>query len=127
MIFTELFDLRDYITNQVKVNVRFGNADVDPSEYPLIRIIPDEEMTAHLMNTKLTTLDMPVNLKIVVDETSEIKAFETLDRLLEKINQYNPQKGHTLEETITPEYVDETKTYEINVLYNLKLLEHDQN
>jgi hypothetical protein len=127
MIFDELFNLRQFLVNRLKVNVRIGNADIGNTEYPIIQILPNEEMTAHNMNERLTTLDMPVNLKIIVAENNEVKAFEMLDKMLREVNQFSKEKGHLLEGTLTPEYVEEKKTYEINVLYNLKLLQHDAN
>jgi hypothetical protein len=127
MIFDELFNLRQFLVNRLKINVRIGNANISNTEYPIVQILANEEMTAHNMNEMLVTLDMPVNLKIIVDEKNEVKAFEMLDKMLREVNQFSKEKGHNLEGTITPEYVDEKKTYEINVSYNLKLLQHDQN
>lgn len=127
MIFNELFDLRQFLVNRLKINVRIGNVDISNTEYPIVQILPNEEMTVVNMNERSVTLDMPVNLKIIVADGNEVKAFEMLDKMLREVNQFSKQKGHTLEGTITPEYVDEKKTYEINVSYNLKLLQHDQN
>jgi len=127
MIFDELFNLRQFLVNRLKVNVRIGNTDLSSNEYPIVQILPNEEMTVHNMNERMTTLDMPINLKIIVDENNEVKAFEMLDKMLRELNQFTAEKGHTLEGAISPEYVDEKKTYEINVSYNLKLLQHDAN
>jgi hypothetical protein len=126
MIFSDVFDLVQFVTSEVKVNCRLGNIDVDPDEYPIILLLPDEEITAYFHNQKATTIDMPVNLKIIVAQGSEIKAFEILDRLIQKINQFKTHNGNTLEGTITPEYVEPKDTYEISVQYNLKLLIQDQ-
>ena len=127
MIFDELFNLRQFLVNRLKVNVRIGNTDLSSNEYPIVQILPNEEMTVHNMNERMVTLDMPINLKIIVAETNEVKAFEMLDKMLRELNQFASEKGHALEGAISPEYVDEKKTYEINVSYNLKLLQHDEN
>jgi hypothetical protein len=125
MIFSDVYDLRQFVISNVEVNCEVGNIDTDPSSYPIVLILPDEEMTAHFMNMKATTLDMPVNLKIIVSQGNEIKAFEVLDRLIQKINQFKPHKGNMLDGTITPEYVEPRDTYEVSVQYNLKLLLQD--
>ena len=127
MIFDELYNLRQFLINRLKVNVRIGNTDIGTTEYPIVQILPNEEITVHNVNEKATVLDLPINLKIIVDEKNEVKAFETLDKMLRETNQFSKEKGHSFEGTVTPEYVEEKKTYEINVSYNLKLLEHDQN
>lgn len=125
MIITELNDLRQYIADQAKVKCEIGDRDIGSDEKPFIKILPNEDWTLYFANKKLEAIDLPVNLKIIVDKGQEMKALEVCERLMEKINQFNSYKGHVLEETTSPEYVDETKTYEINVLYKLKILIHD--
>jgi hypothetical protein len=125
MIYDELYDLRQYIISNVGVNAEIGNKDADPNQYPLIKILFDEDGVIHFDNVKTSVIDMPISLRIISDKDDEIEALHTLDKLVRKINQFNDHKGHKLEGSISPEYVDETKTYEINVLYNFKILIQD--
>jgi hypothetical protein len=125
MIYNELYDLRQYIVSNVGVNVEIGDKDVDPNQYPMIKILFDEDGVIHFDNVKTSVIDMPVSLRIISNKGEEIEAFHTLDKLVRKINQFNDHKGHKLAGSVSPEYVEETKTYEINVLYNMKLLIQD--
>lgn len=127
MIFTRLFDLQQYVESEIGVPCAIGDPDIGSDEKPFIKLIMDEEFALFYQNQKLEVLDLPVTIKIIVDKGNEQKALEVLDRLLQKINQFFFYEGHTLEGTGTPEYVDETKTFEVNILYNLKLLPHDTN
>jgi len=126
-IYDEIDDLRQYIISQVGVNAEIGNKDTDPNQYPMIKILFDEDGQAHFKNVKSTVLDMPMSLRIISNKDEEIEAFKTLQKLILKINQFKDHKGHKLEGSISPEYVEETKTYEINVLYNIKLFIQDEN
>lgn len=126
MIFDELYDLKQYIISEVKVNAVIGNPDLDPNQYPIIKIQFDEDGLIHFDNVKVSVFDMPVSLRIIVAKGNEIEAFKVLDRLIFKINQFMDQKGHKLEGTISPEYDEDIKTYEINVLFNMKLLLQDE-
>ena len=126
MIYDELYDLQQYIVSQVGVNCEIGNADIDDTQYPFIKIMFEEDGEAHFMLTKETSLDLPITLRIIVQKGQELKAFKTLDNLVLKINQFNDHKGHKLAGSISPEYEEETKTYNIDVLYNLKIIIHDK-
>jgi hypothetical protein len=126
MIYDELYDLKQYIISTVGVNAEIGNPDIDDTQYPFIKILFEEDGLASFMLTKETTIDLPISLKIIVQKGDELKAFKTLDRLILKINQFNDHKGHKLEGSLSPEYDDDTKTYNINVGYNLKLILHDK-
>jgi hypothetical protein len=125
MIYDELYDLKQYITSECKVNCIIGNPDVDDTQYPLVKITFEEEGLLHYQTSKQTVFDMPVSLKVIVTKGEELKAFKTIDKLLFKINQFNKQKGHMLEGAINPEYDDDKKTYEVTLQYNLKLLFQD--
>jgi hypothetical protein len=125
MIYDEIYNLKQYIVSTVKVNAVIGEPDLSPDEYPIIRISFNEEGLISFHNTKTSVIDMPISLRIIVTKGQEVKAFKILDNLILKVNQFLDQKGHQLEGTVSPEYVDETKTYEINVLFNIKLLLQD--
>lgn len=125
MIFSELYDFRDFIVNRTKANCSIGDKDVGADEYPYIKLILENEFDIHRQNEKLVAINLPVSVKIIVAKGDEIKGLEVFERFLMEANQFNSQKGHTLEGTGSPEYVDTTKTFEINVLYNLNLLVQD--
>lgn len=125
-LYDELDDLQQYITSTVKVNSIIGDPDVTDSQYPIIKIIFEDDGEAVFMMTNETTLDLPIALKIIVTKGQEIKAFKALGGLVRKINQFHSNKGHKLDGAITPEYDDDKKTYSIKVLYNLKLVLHDK-
>lgn len=125
-VYDEIYDLQQYIVGQVGVNAIIGDPDVDDSQYPLIKIVFEDDGIAETMLNVETTLNLPLALKIVVQKGDEIKAFKTLGGLVRKINQFHDHKGHKLDGSISPEYDEETKTYTISVLYNLKLIIHDK-
>ena len=125
MIFSEIYDLREYIVSAIGANCRFCDRDVDPSQYPIVLILMDNEAEVFYKNRKSTSIDLPLSLVIIVAEGQEHKALEVLDKIIQKINQFNSEKGHALEGTFTPEYEDDTKTFRITVLYNVKLIIQD--
>jgi len=127
MILSELYDLREYIQSECNVTCIIGERDTGADEMPIVKIIPNESMTFFYHNAKLTNIDLPVQLRIIVDKQQELKALEVLEKIVLKANQYHQELGHTLSDTGEPEYVDDTKTYEIAVMYNMKLLVQDTN
>ena len=126
MIISELFDLQKYISSNVTVNTEIGDRDLGADEYPFLKIIPDLEFELNYWNTKLESIDFPVRLKIIVKKGDEIEALKITESLVQKINQYHDEKGHRLSvDGNVAEYVDDTKTYEITLVYILKLLIQD--
>ncbi len=126
MIYSDLFDLQEYITSECKVMCEIGDRDLGEDEYPFVKIIPDLEFNIYYFNEKLDSIDFPITLKIIVRKTEEIKALEVLENLIKKLNQYNKEKGHKLsEDRNTPEYNDDTKTFEISLIYILKIIIQD--
>nr|BDD44684.1 hypothetical protein 14 [Legionellales bacterium] len=125
MIVSEIRDLEQYIKANVKANCHFGLKDNDPNLYPLIEIRVTEDFDIYVENERMLTTDIPLELRIIVARENELKALEVLERLYLKINQFNTHRGHILEGSGTPEYVEETKTYEISLLYKLKLIIQD--
>jgi hypothetical protein len=84
-----------------------------------------EDLEVFRGNQKTLTTNIPLQLRIIVAKENEYDALEVLERLYLKINQFNPHKGHELALTSTPEYIEDTKTFEISVLYMLKLMIQD--
>ena len=125
MIVSEIRDLVQYIVSTAKVNCEFGDPDLDPNQYPFVKVLMTDEFDIFTGNDKLLTNDLPLILKIIVAKGNEFKALEVLERLFQKMNQFKSHEGHELEGTATPEYVEETKTFEISILYKLKLLIQD--
>lgn len=125
MITSDIYDLEQYITSQVKVNCKFGDRDIGAEQYPFIKIRMIDDFEVFRKNQKLLTIDLPLELKIIVSLGNELKALEVFERLLLKINQFKPHTGSQTEGTGTPEYVDETKTFEINLNYLLKIIIQD--
>lgn len=126
MIYSEVFDLQEYITSTCKVMCEIGNRNLGEDEYPSVKIVPDLEFNIYYANSRMDTIDFPITLKIIVRKTEEIKALEVLENLIKKLNQYNNEKGHKFsEDRHTPEYNDDTKTYEISLIYILKLIIQD--
>jgi hypothetical protein len=125
MIASDIYDLEQYIISEAKCNAKFGDPDLGADQYPFIKIRMVEDFDIFRENQKTLTLDLPLELRLIVSEGNELKALEVLERLLLKINQFKPQMGSQTEGTGTPEYVEETKTFEISILYNLKQLIHD--
>lgn len=125
MIVSEIRDLVQYINSTTKAKCVFGVRDSSPAEYPLIQVRMNQDFFIKVDNTKTMVTDIPLEIRIIVAKENEYKALEVLERLYLKIDQFNPHNGHTLEDTGLPEYVEETKTFEIGVLYKLKLMIHD--
>lgn len=125
MIFSEIFDLVEYINSACKVSCEFGDRDLGRDEYPFVKVILNEEFKFFNSTSKNVFTDLPLTIKIIVAKGNERKALDVLEKLGQKINQFNSQKGHTLEGTASPEYVDENKTYEISLSYILKLIIQD--
>ena len=114
-----------HINNNIKVKCIFGERDSSPSEYPVIQVRMVDDFDIFRGNEKLLTQDLPLQLRIIVSKENEYDALEVLDRLYQKMNQFNPHKGNMFEGTGTPEYVEETKTFEISIPYTLKLMIQD--
>lgn len=125
MIASEIKDLEQYIVSKVGVNCEFTNRDLDPNEYPFIKILLVEQFEVFPQTDKILSTDLPVELRIITEKGNEYKALEVLERLYQKINQFNPHRGNTLRDAVVPEYVEETKTFEIGVPYLLKLMIQD--
>jgi len=125
MIASDIYDLVQYITSEVKINTTFGNPDLGADELPHCKIMMTDDFEIHNQNTKTLTLDLPLELRIVVSEGEELKALEVFERLLLKVNQFKDHTGSKLEGTGTPEYVEDTKTFEISTLYTIKPLIQD--
>lgn len=125
MIYNELYDLRQYVTSTIGANCIIGNPDTDDTQYPLVKIIFEEEGTFNTHTEKQSVLDMPITLRTIVTKGNELDAFKIVDKIALKMNQFNSQKGHMLAGSITPEYDDDTKTYVIDIIYNIKLIFQD--
>jgi len=125
MIASDLYDLQQYITSEIKVNCSFSDDTSGVDTYPLIKILMVEDYTITTSNQKTLTIDLPLDLHIVVSEGDELKALEVFERLLLKINQYKTHTGSLLEGSGRSEYVEETGTFEISVLYNYKQIIQD--
>jgi hypothetical protein len=125
MIASSIRDLEQYIISAVGVNCHFGKKDNANSSYPLVEIKLVDDLTIYNENSLTTTVDLPLELRLIVAEENELKALEVLEGLLLKMNQYKAYEGNKFEGKGTPEYVDETKTYEISLSYNLKQLIQD--
>jgi hypothetical protein len=125
MIFSEIFDLIEYIQSSCKVRCEFGDRDLGRDEYPFIKVLLIDEFEFFTSNKKNTMTDLPLTLKIITINGNEKEALEVLEKLGQKINQFNEYKGHKLIGSVIPDYVEENKTYEINVSYNLKLIIQD--
>jgi len=125
MIFSEIFDLVEYINSACKVSCEFGDRDLGSDEYPFVKVLMDEEFDLFKANRLSTFTNIPLTIKIIVRKGNERDALEVLEKLGQKINQFNSQRGHQVGESATPEYVDETKTYEISISYILKLIIQD--
>ena len=124
MIVSELYDLKQYLTDKCKCNVGIGQQDLGSNQYPFIQILIDDNTELFHSNNKLNTIDFTTSLKIQVDKDNEIKAFEILERLILNIDNFNSQSGHYVV-NIAPDYVDEI--YEINVSYVLKIIIQNTN
>jgi hypothetical protein len=125
MIASEIASLEKYILNNVKCNCYFGLKDNDPNTYPLVNIRMVEDFELHRGTEKLLTIILPLELRTIVPEGEEHRALEVFERLLLKMNQFNAEKGNEFEGTGTPEYVEETRTFEISLPYTLKLIIQD--
>jgi hypothetical protein len=125
VIISEIKNLVQYITSTAKVNCEFTNRELDPNEYPFVKVLMTEDFSVFRENQKTLTTDLPLELRIIVPKGQEIKALEVLERIYLKINQFNDEKGHMLEGTGSPEYIEETKTFEIALPYTLKLIIQD--
>jgi hypothetical protein len=125
MITTEIIDLIQYINSTCKVLTKFGTRDTAPNEYPLVQVRMVEDFETFKYNEKTLTIDLPLDLHIITSEDNELKALEVLERMLLKLNQFAAEKGHEFEGSGTPEYVDETNTFEISLIYKLKLIIQD--
>ena len=47
MIYSDLFDLQEYITSECKVMCEIGDRDLGEDEYPFVKIIPDLEFNIY--------------------------------------------------------------------------------
>ena len=124
MIVSELYDLKQYLTDKCKCIVGIGDGDTGSNQYPFIKILIDDNTELYKSNNKLNTIDFTTSLKIQVDKNNEIKALEVLERLLLNIDNFNPQSGHYVD-NIAPDYVEER--YEITVSYVLKIILQNTN
>lgn len=125
MIFDEIFNLVEYINSECEVSCEFGDRDLGRDEYPFVKVLLNEEFVAFNLNKQNVSNDLLLTIKIIVAKGNERDALGVLEKLGQKINQFNSQKGHHLEGPVVPEYVDETKIYEISLSYILKLIIQD--
>lgn len=113
--------LQTYLKSNVGCNVKLGEQDIDPGEYPLIIITPDEPSTIDVpKNVNLVSYQFGMKIKLVDTREPEtlIKTLSMFDKFVESINNFQPQRGHLLDEDFTPEYTD--NTYEVTFRYLMK-------
>ncbi len=116
-----MVELKSFIDNLKTISgrpVHQGTEDFGTDQYPAIQVLVDNSMIIDIKTTKALTLDIPVTVKIIVDKERDSQALELLEKILKKINQFNDQQGNQIDETITPEYTD--NTFEISFIYSIK-------
>ena len=119
MIQNTIRDLEAWLSNNAAVNCGVGNIDLQPDQYPFVRLIPNVSHTLYAHNIKLNTVDLPISLNIVVDKCQELDAFNTYETIIRKILQFQSAKGHYLSESVESSYTE--TTFELTPVLVLKI------
>ncbi len=120
----------DKLTNQISAtidcSVKFGDEDVSPSEYPIIKLIPDNDIDFFVFTSKGMSITITFTLKIIVARENERQAFFIFYDLMKSINGIDPAIGlltsdkRTLEDRsglVSTEYTDNEYTLSIPLQY----------
>ena len=126
MIASEIRNLEQFVAKNGKCNAEFTYRDLMNNEYPFVRISMVDDFDIWNHNRATLTTDLPLELRIIVAKGNEHKALEVLERLYQKMNQFNDHKGNAFVGTATPSLEEETQTFEIALQYNLKLIIQDK-
>jgi hypothetical protein len=119
MIFAELMDLKKHLENKCKgANVVIGRQDYGVDQYPIVEISSEGTFKTVTMNTIMQQVSIPFQVKIIVANKNEPKAFNLLSSVLESVGTFNPEKGHKLSSDHETKY--ETNTFSILMNFTLQ-------
>lgn len=116
-MYTELSELKDYITNKTGITTYIGVSPESLDTY--IRIIPDN-FIFQSMNSKVVSANYAVTIQITVDKNNTIKGYEILENLVKYINDNDWKSGGKLLPDGEVEYTD--NSFLIKVVYSLKTI-----
>lgn len=108
MILEEIEGLIGHFRAEAKCNVSFGLRDLTPDDYPHLSVIPAGDVAVPTKQDRLNTLTMALQLRVTVSRTNERDALTVFERVVKAANGYHQSKGHTMAETGTAEYGDNT-------------------
>ena len=87
----------DTITNKINAvtgcAVHFGDVDVSPDEYPVLRIMPDGDIPFFVLTQKGSTVTYQWTLQIIVARKNEREAIRMFEELMKNINSLEPETG----------------------------------
>jgi hypothetical protein len=120
MIREEITALKKYLTYETKTNVIIGNKEIDPKQFPAIRIRTAGSLENFKGNERRTTIKIPVELEMLVSADNDMEGLEVLERVLLSIPRFNPEKGHELIGSGGLEYTENeficTLDYQLNFM-----------
>jgi len=87
----------DKLTNQISATincaVKFGDEDVSPSEYPLVKIVPDNGLDLYRWTRRGMAVTINFTLKVIDSRENERNAFGIFFELMKCINDINFGEG----------------------------------
>ena len=87
----------DKLTNQISAtincSVKFGNEDVSPSEYPMVKIIPDNGVDTHRWTRAGMAITINFTLQVIDSRENERRVFDIFFKLMQCINDINFGEG----------------------------------
>lgn len=126
---TAILDVIAKMKNATHVDVVFGDRDIKASRKPIIKLIPTEDGLITTNNTTGNTLELSLDVNIVVDREDELRAYNILEQSLKTLNSINPSAGYKIGEKIASDVAQGvlTQTYDISTFtlamsYNLIFL-----
>jgi len=116
-MYTELNDLKNYLTNKTGYNTYIGVDTISDDNY--IRIIP-ASFSFQTMNSNVVGTNFPVDIEVTVNRDDTIKGFEILEKVVKYINQSDYKSGGRLLDEGETEYTD--NSFILRVVFNLKTI-----
>lgn len=110
-------------------DVVFGKRDTSATTKPIIELIPENDGQITANNNLGITLNLPLNVNIVVDAQDELRAYELLNICITGLNQINPSAGYKIGDyaengvdTATLTQVYEASTFKLIFPYSINFL-----
>jgi len=117
MFYDQLINLQRYITKECAIKCIIGNDVLGPNSYPAVRIIHTNKGTFNRNTQHGGSAHLPVTLEVVAGRKEEAKVWKAMDELFTKLNNFESEEGHQIDDDFLPGY--EENTFKILIGYDL--------